>query len=130
MTDRNLADLDLELKPLAATFVSLSNAKIAPSKCVIIVTWRDPVAQDAAHKAGLSNAAAGQSPHNLMVDGKPASKAFDFAIFHDGAYVSDGADERYKQCGEIAEGLGLGWGGRWRKPDYDHVEVRDWKTIA
>jgi hypothetical protein len=31
--------------------------------------------------------------------------------------------------GYIAEDHGLVWGGRWRRKDYPHVEVPDWKRL-
>lgn len=95
--------------------------------CRITVTWRSNAEQAAVKKKGLSKAGAGQSPHNCMINGKPSSKAFDFALFDKTRYITDGSDERYTQAGIIAETLGLLWGGRWRKPDYDHVELANWK---
>jgi len=29
----------------------------------------------------------------------------------------------YQQCGEIAEGLGFKWGGRFKNPDMPHIEL-------
>lgn len=94
-----------------------------------IVTWRSPADQDKAKAAGLSKACAGQSPHNCCdADGNPASRAFDFGIFEDnGAYVTDGNDSRYAQAGNIGIKLGLNWGGNWHTPDFDHLEMPDYK---
>lgn len=95
-----------------------------------IVTWRNAAEQNAAKAQGLSNAAAGQSPHNCCdSDGRPFSKAFDFAVFQNGVYITDGEDRRYTRAGEIGEKLGLQWGGRWHHPDYDHLELRNWKPV-
>jgi hypothetical protein len=53
------------------------------------------------------------------------SRALDFAILDpdekpDG-YVRDGEDPRYRWVAEQFESLGFGWGGRWTKPDWDHI---------
>ena len=51
-----------------------------------------------------------------------------------GAYVTDGNDQRYATIGQIAEAEGLDWGGHWTpaidgcQPDYDHIQMRGWKT--
>jgi peptidoglycan LD-endopeptidase CwlK len=95
-----------------------------------IVTWRSALDQDMAKSDGLSNAAAGQSPHNCCdANGNPSSKAFDFAIFEgDGVYITDGTDARYRQAAQIGKGLGLVWGGDWLHPDWDHLEMANWQT--
>ena len=65
-------------------------------------------------------------------DGTPdegRSHAFDIAIVRDGKPVWDtkvdvNEDEipDYLQAGEIAESVGLKWGGRWKSPDMPHME--------
>lgn len=104
----------------------------------ITVTYRDAADQNQVEAEGLSNAGAGQSPHNCVdADGNPASRAIDFAIFKDGTfsdYITNGSDPRYAQAGQIAIGLGMWWGGSWTKavdgcgPDYDHIEMANWQT--
>lgn len=128
MTDSNLDDLDLRLQPIAKQFLVLCNEHFTTK---ITVTYRGSDEQDAAHAAGLSNALAGQSPHNCVdANGKPASKSFDWAIFEsDGTYVTDGTDERYKNAGTVAKTLGLKWGGDFLHPDYDHAEMINWHSI-
>lgn len=130
MTSRDINDLCPEAQTLCREF--MAQCKAAGIDARQIVTYRGPAEQNAAKAAGLSNAAAGQSPHNYCdADGKPASRAFDFGIFEDhGVYITDGEDERYLQAGEIGEGVGLSWGGRWQHPDYDHMELRNWKTLT
>lgn len=128
MTDSNLDDLDADLYPLWKQWDALMTA--APLHHKVTVTWRNAADQNTAHAEGLSNAGAGESPHNCTDDnGKGASCAYDFAIFNDdGSYVRDGTDPRYTQAGVIAEGLGLVWGGRWHKPDFDHIELKGWSA--
>lgn len=127
MTDRLVADLCIELQALYREWLAQCHAAGLAVKA--IETWRSPIDQEAAKAAGLSNASSGNSPHNCCnPDGEPASKAFDFAVFDNAVYIKDGTDPRYARAGEIAEGLGLTWGGRWHHPDFDHIELKHWKT--
>lgn len=127
MTDNNLKDLCQELQGIYSQWLEKCHAAGLAVKA--IVTWRSSVDQNAAKTNGLSNASAGQSPHNCCNDdGSPNSKAFDFAIFDEDAhYITDGTDTRYEHAGKIGESLGLIWGGSWHHPDYDHLEMADWK---
>lgn len=130
MTDNNIGDLDPVLQPIAHQWLAECSAALAPSMLRITVTWRSGDEQGAAYDKGLSNAQAGQSPHNCCNEnGVAASRAFDFAIFQDGSYVTDGKDPRYAQAGQIGKTLGLAWGGDWKHPDYDHLEMADWKSV-
>lgn len=136
--DRNMIDLAPAFRPVAQEFLSRCNAALAPLSVRAIVTWRGSADQSAVCLAGLSNAHAGQSPHNCCAaDGKtPASRALDFGVFRaDGSYISDGEDPAYSQCGAIAVAMVddkgnalLRWGGNFRKmkPDWDHVEDASW----
>ncbi len=72
----------------------------------------------------MTNVKGGGSKHNFSLDGKPASRAFDFGLFEKGRYITDGSDFRYEKAGRIGEGLGLVWGGRWKSPfDPSHLEL-------
>lgn len=128
MTDRDIADLCPDLQLIYQNWLDKCHAQGLKAKA--IVTWRSAADQDAAKANGLSNANAGQSPHNCVtIDGEPFSKAFDFACFDENAqYITNGTDDRYRQAGEIGESLGLEWGGRWNKPDWDHLQLTNWKT--
>lgn len=128
MSDRDISDLDPQLQVLYREWkMQCNNAGLVVTA---VETYRDAIAQDDAKAHGLSNASAGQSAHNCCdADGNPASRAFDFAVFDNGKYVTDGTDDRYFQAGRIAEGLGMVWGGRWSKPDYDHIEMANWKSV-
>lgn len=127
MTDSNINDLCPELLAIYREWLIQCHAAGLATRA--IVTWRSDVEQNTAKAKGLSNAAAGESPHNCCdADGLPASRAFDFAIYdHDASYVRQGSDERYRQAGEIGKSLGLIWGGDWHHPDYDHLELANWK---
>lgn len=128
MTDSDINDLCPELKNIYSEWlIECHKAGLAVKA---IITWRSGIDQNAAKVKGLSNASAGESPHNCCdAHGNPFSKAFDFAVFDtDASYVKDGTDPRYTQAGEIGEGLGLEWGGRWHHADYDHLQLSNWKT--
>lgn len=127
MTDANINDLDLELRPIAqkclADYVAAYPGR-HPAK--ILITWRSNADQEAAYNAGLSKCKAGEGKHNCMIDGKPASRAFDFAVFdEDGNYITDGTDDWYADFGAIAVKNGLNWGGNWTGgfKDWDHCEL-------
>lgn len=126
MSDNNLNDLCPELRPIAEELLKRCAAMHQPIK--ITVTWRSATDQDRAYSMGLSNARAGQGPHDCCdAQGNPASKAIDFALFDsDGKYITNGGDIRYAQVGAIGKILGLDWGGDWHKPDYDHFELPNW----
>ena len=127
MADNKTSDLCPALRALVPKFIE--NCAFDGVTVKILVTWRDATAQNAAKAAGLSNAAAGSSPHNCLdVQGNPASKAFDFGVFNNGVYLTNGSDPRYAQAGAVAVALGLAWGGDWHHPDYDHVELMNWRT--
>lgn len=129
MTDSNIMDLCPQLQILYREWLDQCHAAGLATKA--IVTWRSAVDQNAAKAKSLSNAMAGESPHNCVnSDGLPASKAFDFAIFDaDASYVTDGTDDRYRQAGEIGKKLGLAWGGDFQTfPDYDHLQLPNWNV--
>jgi len=130
MTDSNISDLDQQLQPIALKCLSDWVAQYPERKPVkILVTWRSNTDQQAAYNAGLSKCKAGEGKHNCMdVNGKPASRAFDFAVFdEDGNYITDGTDDWYTDFGIIAVANGLHWGGNWTGgfKDYDHCELPD-----
>ena len=136
MTDAAIADLDPRLQPLATQF--LAACKAAGLVTRITVTWRSSADQNACKSHGLSRAGAGQSPHNCMLDGKPAAPAFDFVLYTGPGftgYVKNGTDPLYARAGAIIKSLALEWGGDWTpekegcNPDYDHAQLSNWKTL-
>jgi peptidoglycan L-alanyl-D-glutamate endopeptidase CwlK len=129
MSDRDVNHLHPDLLILYREWLMRCHAAKLAVK--VICTWRSAEEQNIAKAKGFSKAAAGQSPHNCVDDkGKPASKAFDFAVFdEDARYVTNGSDSRYRQAGEIGEQVGLVWGGRFKSIfDPGHLEMKDWKT--
>ena len=136
MTDRDINDCCKELQAIIPAWKSRCAA--AGISVKPIVTYRDDADQEKAKEECLSKAGPGQSPHNCVdADGNPASKAFDFGVFEeDGTYVTDGTDPRYAKAGYIAKQLGLEWGGDWTiekdgcNPDFDHLQLANWKSQA
>lgn len=85
--------------------------------------YRSPARQDllAGMGAGVTNAAAFQSWHQYGL-------AADCAFLRDGKIVVSEKDpwamRGYQLYGEVAESLGLTWGGRWKMMDFGHTELR------
>lgn len=129
MANNNINDLCPELQVIYREWIAQCHAANLAVK--VIQTWRSPIDQDTAKAQGLSNASAGQSPHNCCnPDGSPGSKAFDWACFDENAqYITEGTDSRYTQSAQIGKSLGLVWGGDWENfKDYDHLEMANWNT--
>jgi peptidoglycan L-alanyl-D-glutamate endopeptidase CwlK len=85
--------------------------------------YRSPARQDllAAMGSAVTNARAFQSWHQYGL-------AADCAFLRDGKLVISEKDpwamRGYQLYGEVAESLGLTWGGRWTMMDFGHTELR------
>ncbi len=85
--------------------------------------YRSPARQDELANAGshVTNARAFQSWHQYGL-------AADCAFWRDGKLVISEKDpwamRGYQLYGEVAESLGLTWGGRWKMMDFGHTELR------
>jgi peptidoglycan L-alanyl-D-glutamate endopeptidase CwlK len=85
--------------------------------------YRSPARQDLLAQMGgaVTNARAFQSWHQYGL-------AADCAFWRDGKLVISEKDpwamRGYKLYGEVAEQLGLTWGGRWKMMDLGHTELR------
>jgi peptidoglycan L-alanyl-D-glutamate endopeptidase CwlK len=85
--------------------------------------YRSPERQNklAALGSGVTNAAAFQSWHQYGL-------AADCAFLRDGKLVISERDpwamRGYQLYGEVAESMGLTWGGRWKMMDFGHTELR------
>jgi len=85
--------------------------------------YRSPARQDALASMGsaVTNARAFQSWHQYGL-------AADCAFWRDGKLVISEKDpwamRGYQLYGEVAESLGLTWGGRWAMMDFGHTELR------
>lgn len=123
MIDANLDDLHPDLKPLAEKWLAEYTA--LGRKAEISETWRSPTREDELHAAGITPATGATCDHCFTLNGKPASKAFDFRLYdEDGAYIEDGSDDWYADAGDIAKALGMQWGGDFKTaPDFDHIQI-------
>ena len=85
--------------------------------------YRSPARQDALAASGsnVTNARAFQSWHQYGLAG-------DCAFLRDGKLVISEKDpwamRGYQVYGQVAESLGLTWGGRWKMMDFGHTELR------
>jgi peptidoglycan L-alanyl-D-glutamate endopeptidase CwlK len=85
--------------------------------------YRSPARQDLLASAGsqVTNARAFQSWHQYGL-------AADCAFWREGKLVISEKDpwamRGYQLYGEVAESLGLTWGGRWTMMDFGHAELR------
>ncbi len=85
--------------------------------------YRSPARQDMLANQGshVSNARAFQSYHQYGL-------AADCAFLRDGKLVISEKDpwamQGYRLYGQVAESLGLTWGGRWTMMDFGHTELR------
>jgi peptidoglycan L-alanyl-D-glutamate endopeptidase CwlK len=130
MSDRSLADLCPELRPLCQQFIDGCAAQNI--RVIITETYRSSAEQDADYAQGrsepgniITNAKGGQSQHNCVDPyGNPASRAFDFAIETDsGALDWDASDPTWQAAIKIGEALGLVSGSTWHIKDNDHFEL-------
>lgn len=85
--------------------------------------YRSPARQDLLASIGsqVTNARAFQSWHQYGL-------AADCAFWRDGKLIISEKDpwamRGYRLYGEVAESLGLTWGGRWTMMDFGHTELR------
>ncbi|MBS1139606.1 MAG: hypothetical protein H6R13_1059 [Proteobacteria bacterium] len=90
---------------------------------VLIEGYRSPERQAKLFEQGahVTQAGANMSYHQYGL-------AADSAFYRDGKVVISERDpwamRGYQLYGEIAEQVGLTWGGRWKMQDYGHVELR------
>lgn len=95
---------------------------------IVGCTWRDPVAQLAAWRAGKSNARPGQSYHNPVgVDGKPRSYAIDFLLrVRATGDVLEGTIpaewDQYAEAAAYFKAVGFVWSGDWHRREGVPVE--------
>lgn len=97
---------------------------------LITSTYRDAESQNALYAQGrttpglkVTNAKAGQSYHNFRV-------AFDFVPIVNGKAVWNDT-LLFQKCGEIGEGIGLEWAGRWKRfPELAHLQYTNGHDLA
>lgn len=124
MIDKAISDLHPKFRPLAQRLLELYRA--TGRRIEVTETWRDPKREDELHAKGITKATGLTCKHCFMLDGIPASLAFDFALYDDdNQYITDGTDCWYADVADIARSLGLKPGADFTHPDYDHIEIPD-----
>lgn len=110
MASRALSDLHPKVMKMCMEFVA--RCKEHGIEILITSTYRSIAEQDQLYAQGRStpgkrvtNARGGQSYHNFKC-------AFDFCPMKFGKCLWDDT-KLFTRCGEIAEGCGLSWSGRW-----------------
>jgi peptidoglycan L-alanyl-D-glutamate endopeptidase CwlK len=130
MASRSLKDLCPELRVIAEEFKQ--QCLEAGIEILIYCTYRSNAEQDAEYAKGrtakgqkVTNARGGQSMHNCTdLQGNPSSKAFDCVPMKNN--ICQWKDlVSYETMGEIGEGLGLVWGGRWKQKDRPHFQLEE-----
>src|SRR3990167_3564680 len=125
MASRRLADLAPDVRLLAEKFLDA----VADQGIEVLVTctYRSGIEQAGLYAQGrtakgkiVTNAKAGESLHNALLNGQPGSRAFDVVPMVAGKPMWDAEHPHWEKLGIIGEGVGLQWGGRWRKPDRPH----------
>jgi peptidoglycan L-alanyl-D-glutamate endopeptidase CwlK len=125
MSSRRIEDLHPALQQLAVRFVERCAERQVD--VLIVCTWRSGEEQDALYAIGrtkpgkrVTNAKAGQSSHNTMLNGKPAARAFDAVPLLYGKPVWEDPRDKdqdwtndfgWRIMGEVAAELGLDWYG-------------------
>ena len=119
---------------------TIEDAKKIGIDARVICGYRTDEEQNNLHKQGrdedgniinkkevVTNAKAGQSPHNPA--GLNQSLAVDIAIYENGKINWNSPD--YQKVGKIGQDNGLKWGGEFTSPkgDFGHFEVKDWKSF-
>lgn len=112
INSRSLSDLNPKVAAMCSEFIN--RCKAEGIDIIITSTYRDAESQNKLYAQGrtepgrkVTNAKAGQSFHNWRV-------AFDFCPIVNGKCQWNDA-VLFIRCGEIAEGVGLEWAGRWKK---------------
>lgn len=97
---------------------------------IVASGYRSTAEQDALYAQGrttagpiVTDAKGGSSWHNFGL-------AFDLAILSGGKATFPNDTSIWTRLGQIAESIGLSWGGRAAKPDWDHFEYHPGLTLA
>ena len=131
MASRRIQDLHPDLQPICLKFLEQCNA--IGIDILITCTFRSWIEQEKLFAIGRSlpgrkvtNARPGQSKHNNMIEGRPASTAFDIVPMRNGKPIWNAKDPVWQQCGEIGVGLGLEWAGNWTKfVEFPHFQLKE-----
>lgn len=72
----------------------------------------------------VTNAQAGQSPHNYL-----PSLAFDIGFKNEAGQL-DWSIDLFKKFNELLDHPLIDWGGNWRFTDNPHFELKNWKLLV
>lgn len=130
MPSRKIEDCSPALQPLLREF--LARCLAAGLDILVTCTYRSNAEQAELFAQGrtkpgarVTNALPGQSRHNDMQAGKPASSAFDIVPLVLGKPMWDSKHPAWQKAGEIGENLGLEWAGRWVSfKEFPHFQLR------
>lgn len=129
MASRQLSDLAPDVRLLCERF--LDAVEDAGIEVLITCTWRSGIEQAQLYAQGrttkgkvVTNAKPGESLHNALLNGQPAARAFDVVPMVFGKPMWDAEHPHWEALGRCGESAGLQWGGRWRKPDLPHFELK------
>jgi peptidoglycan L-alanyl-D-glutamate endopeptidase CwlK len=139
-SSRRLEDLHPDMLPRVQTF--LAAARLHGIDLLVTCTWRSPEEQARLYAQGrttpgkrVTNAKPGQSMHNYMLNGLPASLAVDVVPLRSGKPVWAAADPVWQEVGKHGEAASLEWAGRWTRfrefPHFQHfmaASIRRSKT--
>lgn len=123
--ENKLKQLEIETQHKVRQLLKLAEKEIPDYKIIVAETWRSMARQKKLYHKGssMSLAQAGRSWHNW-------GRAVDI-YFVKGKRILPYEKAPYKKLGELAEGLGFIWGGRWKIPfDPGHFEYHPNLTIA
>lgn len=131
MASRKLTDLHPMLQPIAADF--LARCKLADIDILVTCTYRSKAEQTVLYNQGritagkiVTNAKAGRSAHNFILENLPAAKAFDIVPLRCGKCVWDDKDHLWQKIGAIGRELGLNWAGDWVTfREYPHFQLKE-----
>lgn len=126
---RKLEDLRSDVREKAEKF--LSAAKNLGIDVLVTCTYRSNEEQKQLYEQGrtapgkiVTNALPGESKHNNMEGGGPASLAFDVVPLINGKPVWDASNPVWKVLGGLGKSVGLNWAGDWKRfKEYPHFEV-------
>lgn len=148
---RKLSDLHPEVRAMCEQF--LDECEAAGIDVLITSTWRSNSEQDALYAQGrtkpgkiVTRARGGQSSHNFILNGVPASLAFDVVPLRHGKLIwgtrGDGVDadptdddtddlELWQRVGAIGKACGLQWYGEPGSPfkEFPHLQHKDASEI-
>lgn len=122
INSRSVEDLSPEMRVLCKAFIAECK-RIHDIDVIITSTYRDAESQNALYAQGrttpgkkVTNVKGWDSYHQWKI-------AFDFAPLKFGK-IDWNDTELFTKCGEIAESLGMEWGGRFKTlKDYPHVQM-------